>query len=94
MNLEKILKRMKRRWKEETSFKPLVYKLYCEGKPIPMKFESEQMEKDWRARGERKIYEKLGFKCKIRKEKPDRFQKKERKMFGRLTWWLEHITAG
>lgn len=94
MNLKKRLRRIRRKWKEETSFKPHVYRVYCKGKPIPIKFQTEQMEKLHRARLERNIYKTLGFKCKIKREKPTKWQKKERKIFGKLTSFLEQFTAG
>ena len=91
MSLEELRKKFNR----QNRLDPFVYRLNYRKTPFgPIK--SEQMEKKWRAETVKEIHEKLpGFKhIDIVRERPDRFQKAERKRFKRLTGWVENLTAG
>lgn len=88
------LKKLKKRWKEETSFKPHVYRVVC--KSSLGNFRTEQMESRRQAKAIKKLFNKYPHvkSCKIKKEKIGKFQEWERKKLKKMTSFLEHFIGG
>lgn len=96
----KRMKRMQRNWDRETRHKKFVYRVKAESR-LPRKLgggklEFEQLESRKNAeliRNTLRANPYIKF-AKVKRERPDKWQKKERRLFGKLTTFLETLTAG